>query len=250
MCCRFALSLLAVVATLSVRQPNILLIVSDDQGYMGSPDIQTLCLDQLATEGARITCYYSASSACAPSRSALLTGRYPQRNGTFDLFRNDGAGAEGDSGPQRGGKATWFEGGVRVPFIIRWPGLIEPGTVNDEFLTALGGFPMLVRAACVTASESVELDGFDMLPALQGKQRSTREAMFRERQGEYGARVGKWKLVDSRREGRLFDPSKDLGESVDLSYRQPEARKRIEKSYQGWKAAMANAEPRGPFRYY
>ncbi len=87
--------LLLVAATgLAARQPNILLIVSDDQGYMdlgsmGSPDILTPRLDKLAAEGARLTSYYSAFPVCTPSRGSLLTGRYPQRNGIYDNFRND-----------------------------------------------------------------------------------------------------------------------------------------------------------------
>ncbi len=74
--------------------PNIILIVSDDQGYnelgiYGREDIKTPNLDQLAREGARFTNFYVTCSACTPSRGSLLTGRYPQRNGTFELFRNN-----------------------------------------------------------------------------------------------------------------------------------------------------------------
>ena len=89
-----ALFALLTASVLAARQPNILLIVSDDQGYMdlgsmGSRDILTPRLDRLAVEGVRLTSYYAAWPACTPSRVALLTGRYPQRNGTYDNFRND-----------------------------------------------------------------------------------------------------------------------------------------------------------------
>ena len=91
---RAAVLMLGVAAFAAARQPNILLIVSDDQGYMdlgsmGSPDILTPNLDRLASEGARLTGYYAAFPVCTPSRGSLLTGRYPQRNGTYDNFRND-----------------------------------------------------------------------------------------------------------------------------------------------------------------
>ncbi len=89
-----AIVTMLVMPALHGRPPNILLIVSDDQGYMdlgamGSPDIQTPRLDRLASEGIRLTSYYSAFPVCTPSRGALLTRRYPQRNGTYDNFRND-----------------------------------------------------------------------------------------------------------------------------------------------------------------
>jgi len=73
--------------------PNVVLIVSDDQGYndLGvlSDRIQTPNLDRLAKEGARLTDFYVAWPACTPSRGALLTGRYPQRNGIYDMIRNE-----------------------------------------------------------------------------------------------------------------------------------------------------------------
>ena len=81
--CRLAILLSLAYAPLLAWQSNILLIVSDDQGYMdlgsmGSPDIRTPRLDQLASEGVRLTSYYAAFPVCTPSRGALLTGRYPQ----------------------------------------------------------------------------------------------------------------------------------------------------------------------------
>ena len=69
-----------------LAKPNVLLIVSDDQGYrdlgcFGSGEVRTPHLDRLAAGGIRLTSFYVAWPACTPSRGALLTGRYPQRNG-------------------------------------------------------------------------------------------------------------------------------------------------------------------------
>ena len=76
------------------RPPNILLIVSDDQGYpdlgcIGSKPILTPNLDRLAAEGVRATSFYVTWPACTPSRGSILTGRFPQRNGLYDMVRND-----------------------------------------------------------------------------------------------------------------------------------------------------------------
>jgi arylsulfatase A-like enzyme len=75
-------------------RPNILLIVSDDQGWpdlgcIGSKLIQTPHLDRLAKEGVQLTNYYVTWPACTPSRGSILTGRHPLRNGLYDMVRND-----------------------------------------------------------------------------------------------------------------------------------------------------------------
>lgn len=82
------------VAGAAPSKPNIILIVSDDQGYpdlgcIGSRPIRTPHLDRLAAEGVRATNFYVTWPACTPSRGSILTGRYPQRNGLYDMVRND-----------------------------------------------------------------------------------------------------------------------------------------------------------------
>ena len=82
-------------------KPNIIIIYADDLGYgdlgcYGHPTIRTPNLDRMATEGMRFTEFYSAAEVCTPSRSALLTGRYPVRNGMchdkFRVLRNNSKG--------------------------------------------------------------------------------------------------------------------------------------------------------------
>ena len=77
----------------ATNKPNIVLIVSDDQGYndLGvlSDRMITPNLDRLAREGVRLTDYYVTWPACTPSRGSFLTGRYPQRNGIYDMIRNE-----------------------------------------------------------------------------------------------------------------------------------------------------------------
>ncbi len=92
----FTLLFSAVVLTgmvFAADRPNILLIVSDDQGYndlgcLGN-GIITPSLDRIAAEGTRLTNFYVTWPACTPSRGSLLTGRYPQRNGIYDMIRNE-----------------------------------------------------------------------------------------------------------------------------------------------------------------
>lgn len=88
------LAIEAAAADQPSRRTNVLLIVSDDQGYadggcFGGSEILTPALDRIAAEGVRLTSFYVTWPACTPSRSGLLTGRYPQRNGLYDMIRND-----------------------------------------------------------------------------------------------------------------------------------------------------------------
>ena len=87
------LGLFISVSGYALEKPNILMIVSDDQGYQDlgliNPEIITPNLDRLAREGTRLTSFYVAWPACTPSRAAFLTGRYPQRNGIYDMIRNE-----------------------------------------------------------------------------------------------------------------------------------------------------------------
>jgi arylsulfatase A-like enzyme len=90
----FVFIALAFAPAAQARQPNILLIVSDDQGWpdlgcIGTKPVKTPNLDRLAAEGVRATNYYVTWPACTPSRGSILTGRYPQRNGLYDMVRND-----------------------------------------------------------------------------------------------------------------------------------------------------------------
>lgn len=75
------------------RPPNIVLIVSDDQGYndLGvlNDEVISPALDRLANEGVRLTNFYVTWPACTPSRGGFLSGRYPQRNGIYDMIRNE-----------------------------------------------------------------------------------------------------------------------------------------------------------------
>ena len=94
----------------------------------------------------------------------------------------------------------------------------------------------------------VKLDGFDMLPVLQGKAPSPRREMFWQRRDDKAARVEQWKWVESAKSGGLFDLSNDLGEEHDLSTQQPEMLAKVKARFAAWRAEMDASEQRGPFR--
>lgn len=444
----------------SKQLPNIVLIVSDDQGYRelgcyGATDVKTPNLDKLAEEGVRMTNFYVTCSFCTPSRASLLTGRYPQRNGTYELFRNDrvndgylynsyeysvsperilgtdlrevllsellhaagytcgcfgkwdlgqlqrylplqqgfdkyygfvntgidyftherygvpsmyddnepttkdkgtyctdlfereaikfleeniekpfflylpfnaphygsnqhkddprypvqatqeflemypeefekgnfkrqgtlaaitdmddaignilqviqnvgkeentivifmsdnGAGTGNGTAnyPLRGGKSNFFEGGIRVPCIIKWPEKVQKNIVVNNFLSSLEIFPTLLAASGIEKPDSLILDGFNILPLLTGKDTTLeRNEMYWEAREKIAARVGNWKMVDNIDEKGFYNLSEDISEKKDLTQQHPDEFEKIIQKFKNWQGEMAKAEPRGPFR--
>src|SRR5262249_32782158 len=111
------------------------------------------------------------------------------RNNTLLIFQSDnGGGGDGDNKTLRGDKTSWWEGGVRVPFIASWPDKLPRGVVTDEFMTALELFPTIVAATGAKAPPKVILDGYNVLPVLQGKTKSPRTEMFWMSRGARNAR--------------------------------------------------------------
>ncbi|MGC1272533.1 MAG: sulfatase-like hydrolase/transferase [Planctomycetaceae bacterium] len=170
---------------------------------------------------------------------------------TLFVFHSDNGGSgPGDNGPLHGGKATMWEGGLRVPAIVRWPKQLPAGTTSDEFLTSLEVFPTLLAAANVAKPDGVKLDGFDMRPVLKGEASSKRETMFWKRRSDKAARIGRYKWIESTKGGGLFDLETDLGEQRDLSAEKPDVLADLKNRFATWQAEMDASEPRGPFRDY
>ncbi|GAA1717895.1 sulfatase-like hydrolase/transferase [Isoptericola hypogeus] len=110
-------------ATPAPQRPNVVVIYADDLGYgdlgcFGSEDVDTLYLDGLARDGARLTHWYSNAPVCSPSRAALLTGRYPVHAGVQEIL----GGKRGTEGlPQQPTLATTLRGaGYRTGIFGKW----------------------------------------------------------------------------------------------------------------------------------
>ena len=174
-----------------------------------------------------------------------------QENKTLVMFLSDNGGSgNGGNEPLRGAKSTMWEGGLRVPFIARWPGKIPGGRITGEFLTSLEILPTIAAATGAAPPGDVRLDGFDMLPVLGGTASSPRREMFWQRRGDKAARVENWKWVEAEKGGGLFDLATDPGEKTDLSAQQPAVLARVRSRFDAWRKEMDESEPRGPFRDY
>jgi arylsulfatase A-like enzyme len=170
---------------------------------------------------------------------------------TVVIFMSDNGGGTGsDNSPLSGGKARMWEGGLRVPCIVKWPGQIKEGLVIDNFLSSLEIFPTLLSATGIQKPDSLILDGFDILPLLKGEENMEREEMFWELRGEYAARIGDLKWIESGRGSGLFNLTDDLAEKNDLSETNPADLAMVKDRFNDWQTRMQDAEPRGPFRNF
>ncbi len=148
----------------------------------------------------------------------------------------------GSPGPLRGAKHTTYEGGVRVPFIVRWPGTVPAGAVTAEMGATLDVYATLLTAAGVALPEGC--DGHDLAGLWSGKtgQSPRREFLYHRGRSVQGVRVGPWKLrtVDGDELFQLdLDPSERYNVAADNPQIVAELRRRIEQ----FQAAGASPPP-------
>jgi len=209
---------------------------------------------RVATSDARRRDYRAAVSSMDAAIGKILATleEKQQLDNTIVIFFSDNGGSGGaDNSPLRGRKGQMWEGGIRVPCLIRWPeGGVPAGVVNDAFLSSLELFPSLAAATNSLTRSDVVLDGFDWWDALRGKAESPRTEMFWRRKDTVAARVGKWKWVEMNGVGGLFDLEADVGETHDLSEDKPAVLKMVKSRYQKWSDEMDAAPSRTPFRDY
>jgi arylsulfatase A-like enzyme len=146
----------------------------------------------------------------------------PHAEGGNDPHFND------SNGPLRGIKRDLTEGGIRVPFIARWPGKIEPGTTSGFVGSFADVLPTLAEFAGASDELPKNLDGLSIAPTLLGRavEQQQHDSMywaFYERGGAQAARQGKWKAVQQPYHSpvRLYDLSQDLGEERDVAAAHP-----------------------------
>ncbi|MEM7473776.1 MAG: arylsulfatase [Planctomycetota bacterium] len=178
-------------------------------------------LDALETNGAaqNTLVLFTSDNGCAP----YIDVAGLEKQGHFP------------SGPLRGYKADAWEGGHRVPFIVRWPGKVEAGSTNNELVHQADLLATIAELAQVDLAEDAGEDSFSMLPLLQGSREPIRATSIScSIKGIPSLRQGNWKYIaapgsggwgkggDQSQSLQLYDLSQDLGESKNLAAAEPE----------------------------
>lgn len=159
---------------------------------------------------------------------------------TLVIFFSDNGGARknfANNGALRDFKQSVYEGGIRVPFIVRWPGKLPEGAVCDEPVISLDIVPTICAAVGARLPDDRVYDGKNMLPVLRAQTKKPLHKILFWEDGvkQWAVREGKWKLLFNR-EGslELYDLEGDIGEQNNLAKQNPEIVKRLQRAYTAW----------------
>lgn len=171
--------------------------------------------------------------------------RRPDAANTIVVFTSDnGAVSPGSNGGLRGWKGQLWEGGMRVPGLMRWPARLRAGTTTDQVTLGMDLTATLLSAAGALDRVSRPLDGMDLLPVLMAGNGTTvpRTVYWRYKRGNNRRKAvleGALKLVIENGKRSLHDLTKDTAEERDLSATRPDDAARLERMIETWERATA-----------
>ncbi|TDJ72369.1 MAG: sulfatase [Planctomycetota bacterium] len=173
---------------------------------------------------------------------------------TIVIFMSDNGGLSTSEGsptsnvPLRAGKGWLYEGGVREPMIVKWPGVTRPGAVIDTPVISTDFYPTMLAMSGLEPMPEQHVDGLSLVPLLAGSGSLEREDIFwhyphyGNQGGQPGGaiRSGDMKLIEWFEDGRveLYDLARDLGEERDLSAERPEEVARLRAKLAAWRDAV------------
>jgi N-acetylgalactosamine-6-sulfatase len=156
----------------------------------------------------------------------------------------------GETGGLKGQKRSLYAGGIRVPFLVRWPGVVPAGkTDRDSVLTAVDMVPTFMELAGKDLPEGYEPDGVSIVSAIKGEEFERTKAIFWEWRPAkksqsfwpyFGVRDGKWKLLYNPmlKKGELYNIEEDWAEKTDVSSQYPEVVTALTQEILEWKKTL------------
>ena len=159
-----------------------------------------------------------------------------ERENTLVVFTSDNGGERfSDSYPLLGKKYDLLEGGIRVPYIVRWPGKVEAGTKSDRLVMGMDWMPTFLAAAGVEAHPEYPLDGVDVF----GTEEEGRTLYWRMlRRNQKAIRRGDWKWLSVDGNEFLYNLAYDERERANMRFREPDRFDEMRKAYFEWDASM------------
>lgn len=193
-------------------------------------------------DGGNVATYRSTVGALDSAVGQVLAAieSMGEADNTIVIFTSDNGGARfSDNWPLIGVKSELMEGGIRVPIIVRWPGMIQSGLISDQVMTSMDFLPTLAAAAG-GAVQLTSIDGVNLLPVLLGQVPPIERSLFwRFKAREQKAvRIGGWKYLEIDGQEYLFNISHDERERADLKGRYPEELEVMRRVHDEWSKDM------------
>ncbi|MEM9015593.1 MAG: sulfatase [Verrucomicrobiota bacterium] len=176
---------------------------------------------------------------------------------TVVIFTSDNGGVSSGDGfataclPMRGGKGRQWEGGIRQPYYIAWPG-VTAGETTEMLATGMDFYPTILEIAGLEGKPDQHLDGVSLVPVLKGEEAPSRPLFWHyphygNQGGEPSAMMmeGDWKLIHYFEDGRdeLYHLGNDIGEQFDLAAQHPLRAKRMREELEAWQESVGAAFP-------
>ena len=169
---------------------------------------------------------------------------------TIVVFTSDNGGERfSDTWPLVGKKMDLLEGGIRVPYIVRWPAQIRAGGTTAQLATTMDWLPTFLEAAGAKAHPEYPLDGVSLLPVLRDPvKRIERDLFWRMKfRGQRAMRSGDWKYFASEDGEFLFDLSKDQRERANLAKKDASRLAAMRARFEAWAQSVPSIPPEATF---
>jgi arylsulfatase A-like enzyme len=160
---------------------------------------------------------------------------------TMVIFVSDNGGERySDMGQLKGAKMSLWEGGIRVPAFIRWPGKIKPGFTTDQPIITMDWTATMMAAAGVKNIRKYNLDGISLLPFFEKPSKKMDRSFYwrLSRVPQKAMRDGQWKYVSDEKGEYLFNLVNDISEKNDLSQIEKARFEKLKKKYEAWEATV------------
>lgn len=196
-------------------------------------------------------------------------------NKTIVVFFSDngGYGPATSMHPLKGYKGTYYEGGIRVPLVVKWPGVVRPGSTSDTPVTGVDFYPTFCEMTGAKLPDDQPLDGVSIVPLLKGRKPEEARAIYwhfpaylqsysrydEQRDPLYRSRpcgiirLGDWKLHEYFEDGdasdrglELYNLRDDIGETNNLAEAMPEKAKELHAKMIAWRKEIGAPVPREP----
>ena len=196
-------------------------------------------LDRLGLADNTLVLFYSDNGGCGSAKNRGLDHTKKSLTSVY---------------PLRGMKGMLYEGGIRVPLIARWPGVIESGSTCEEPVIGVDLFPTFLDAASAQPAPQQILDGESFLPVMSGRDETLKRTDIHwwmpgylpgRQAPAHAMRSGDYKIIEYFEDGNteLFNLREDIGERNDLAAKEPETVRALHKKLKAWRNAVGAKIP-------